>query len=385
MQVKKKRFKHDICILGLKCYDHLVGKDVPRYLGGIEKQLTHLARVLVQRGYRVAFITFDEGQEDGMTDGGVTLFKSFCATSGIPILRSAYPRFWKIRAAMKRADAAVYLQMGAGIETAWVAWGTRTLSMVGRRFVFAVASDKDCQSQAPHLTSVMERKGYLMGLQSSKVVLAQTQTQAEKLKTNFGIVSHITPLPHKGITEGLRTQRSDGPELKKGNILWVGRICPEKRPLWLVDIAQSLPECRFHVVGSSNRESDYSGQFLDQARQQMNIIVHGRISDEDLNDLYDRVDLLICTSEIEGFPTTFLEAWSRGIPVVTSFDPDGTVVANRLGKAVGELGQFPGAIKSLLEDPQALQTVKTKCQDYFQSVFGEDKVIRDFERCVFEM
>lgn len=35
-----------VCIIGLKCYDHIAEKPVPKYLGGVETQLAVLARGL---------------------------------------------------------------------------------------------------------------------------------------------------------------------------------------------------------------------------------------------------------------------------------------------------------------------------------------------------
>ena len=53
-----------------------------------------------------------------------------------------------------------------------------------------------------------------------------------------------------------------------------------------------------------------------------NVTLHGRVERERMPSLYQDALCLCCTSVLEGFPNTFLEAWSVGLPVVSSFDPD---------------------------------------------------------------
>ena len=41
--------------------------------------------------------------------------------------------------------------------------------------------------------------------------------------------------------------------------------------------------------------------------------------------------MFVNTSNIEGFPNSFLQAWVRGVPVVSFFDPDGLITNKCLG------------------------------------------------------
>lgn len=63
---------------------------------------------------------------------------------------------------------------------------------------------------------------------------------------------------------------------------------------------------------------------LARARSLSNVRLHGRIAERAaLAELYRGAALLCCTSSLEGFPNTFLEAWSHGLPVVTTSTPTG--------------------------------------------------------------
>ena len=100
-----------VCIIGLKCHDHLRGAEVPRYLGGIETQLATLAKGLALEGCEVSLITYDHGQPDDEIIEGVRVIKCYPPESGIRGIRTLHPRTTGLFRAMQSAGADVYLQM----------------------------------------------------------------------------------------------------------------------------------------------------------------------------------------------------------------------------------------------------------------------------------
>ena len=56
----------------------------------------------------------------------------------------------------------------------------------------------------------------------------------------------------------------------------------------------------------------------------------------ELPALYRCAVAIVNTSKLEGFPNTFLEAWSNGTPALSlRVDPDGVIEANDLGTVAG--------------------------------------------------
>ena len=365
-------YKHDICFVGLKCYDLLSRAPLPRYLGGIERVLVTLARGLARQGVKVAFITYDEGQKDGEVLDGITIYKAYAPEKGIKGLRFVHPRMTSIWSAMKSADAKAYFQMGAGVETFVTRTGAHWL-MRKRRFVYCIASDANCDPALPALKSSREKKLYLWGLRKADDIVSQTGVQAERLKKAFGLESVVIPMPFEQDASLVSQLPPAEQAPDKPQILWVGRVIEVKRLDRYLDLAEALPDMTFHIIGASNAKTDYAQDLVNRAATIANVVVHGKIPDTELLQLYRDSQLLCCTSDLEGFPTTFLEAWSFHKPVVTTFDPDGVVKTHGLGK-VCEPQELQEALQSLVADKNEYDRLRENGYRFYSTNYTLDAI-----------
>jgi glycosyltransferase involved in cell wall biosynthesis len=96
-------------------------------------------------------------------------------------------------------------------------------------------------------------------------------------------------------------------------------------------------------------------------------------------DLYRRATCLCCTSQHEGFPNTFIEAWSHGIPVVTTFDPDGVVQRLGLGFVAYDILGLTNGISSLAEQSALWLNYSRRARDYYTANHQQDAALRRFE------
>jgi glycosyltransferase involved in cell wall biosynthesis len=329
---------YDVCLVGLKALDYLTGSSVPRFLGGIERQLAVLAKLLAADGLRVAFIVYDHGQGERIRCDGVDVYAAYAPGAGWPGLRFVHPRTTALWSTMRRVGARVYLQMGAGDDTGRVALGCQLLPRAAS-LVYFVASDGDCVPELPFIRHRRARVLYRHGLARAERVIAQTRRQKELLEHHFGIRSVLARLPIMPRAEATPLARASH------RVVWVGRFDPAKRVEMLLSAAERCPELRFDVVGAANSESDYERAMVERAATLTNVNVHGSMGDVRLWRLYAEASVLCCTSHIEGFPTTFLEAWSVGLPVVTTFDPDGLVAAEGLGRVVTSVDELAAVLR----------------------------------------
>ena len=72
--------------------------------------------------------------------------------------------------------------------------------------------------------------------------------------------------------------------------------------------------------------------------------------------------LLLSTSDGEGFPSVFLEAWAAGTPVVSiQIDPDHKIRNGELGVVAKTVEGAVDAVCSLMTSPQRRQDMGMKC------------------------
>jgi glycosyltransferase involved in cell wall biosynthesis len=305
----------------------------PGHVGGVERQTTLMARWLAARGHAVTLIVWDEGQEDDLVIDGVRVITMCARDAGVRGMRFLHPRWTSLVGALARADADVYYQNCGEYTTGQVALWCR---MRRRRFVYSVASDPDCDPALPLMHTWRERRLYRYGLLAADAVVVQTQQQRRMLHDGFGRPSAVIPMPCPD-TAPHPLPPATSTDRRFGHVLWIGRICRVKRPDRLLDAAAQSPHLSFHLVGPLE-EGEYAQGIARQAAAIPNITVHGPASRDDVPRLYQEAACVCCTSDVEGFPNTFLEAWSHGVPVVSTLDPDGLIASRRLGFAVAPDG-----------------------------------------------
>jgi glycosyltransferase involved in cell wall biosynthesis len=218
---------------------------------------------------------------------------------------------------------------------------------------------------------------YRFGLKRADCVVAQTQRQQVALRNAFGVKSCVVPMLAEAPTaqgSGWTLESREG-----GRILWIGRVDPVKRLEWLLEVASRRPRLGFDVVGAANSDSPYARRVLERAESLPNVRVHGRVPESRMPELYARAACLCSTSDIEGFPNTFLEAWSRGVPVVSTFDPDGLIAAQSLGLVAGDISEVVAQLDRILSDSDLWHSASRNARRYYESNHSRETVLSRYE------
>lgn len=331
-----------ICFVAPNAYSAVLD-DTRRHTGGAEVQQLLVARELQARGFPIRFITFDHGQEEGVEHGGIRVHRMCSRAAGVRGLRFFHPRWTSLWRALSAAASDVYYQRGAGCETGQVALWCR---LHRRPFVFAAASGTDCQPSLGDLKTLRERFLYRRGLGLAARVVCQTSEQVDLFRRHFGVQGRLIRSCAEDPLEPGAAERA--PPSGRPRLVWIGRFAQKKRFEWLLDLAERLPELDFDVAGDTRRTGDYAVRLMARAHSLRNVVLHGWVPHPRIGELYRSAALLLCTSPVEGYPNTYLEAWSRGIPVAGTVDPDGVVKARRLGKVGGSLPELEEGIRALI-------------------------------------
>ena len=355
-----------ICLVGLKNLPVLAPEYAQHTIGGAEVQQTLLGRALASRGHAVSMVVADYGQADGAEWDAIRVFKAYRPDAGLPVLRFIHPRWTGMWSALARTDADVYYTSCSGMHVGLMALFCRRFR---KRFVFRAASDPDCDRSRVRVLVrfARDRWLYAYGLRRADAILVQSASQAETLATSYGLASRVT---------GSFAEKPSPVATRDIDVLWVANIGRLKRPDRVLELASILPEVQIHMVGGP-----FPGEealFHDVSRaaaSSANVHFHGGLSYRDANALYGRARVFVNTSDIEGFPNSYLQAWIRGVPVVTLLDRDGVIEREGLGATVSSPAEMRDAIRRLLDDPAAWKAASDRCCTFMARERGEDSVL----------
>lgn len=349
-----------ICIVGLDDYPQLAQLKTAKYVGGESVQHVLLAKAWRDLGHEVSMIVHDHGQGRVTNVDGIRAVAPYARDEGIPVLRFAHPRLTGMIGAMREIDADIYYQSPAGAATGITAWFCRRH---GKRFISRIASDLACIPGKQLIRYWRDRKIYEYGLRHADLIVAQSEQQRTLLRQNYGLKSEVLDMA---------VEMPSGPQPAKDiDVLWVSNLRPVKRPEIVLELARRLPNVRFTLAGGAlPGAEDYYQTVTEAAKSIPNLTCPGAVPYTDVGTMFSRAKIFLNTSQIEGFPNTFLQAWVRGVPVVAFFDPDSLIKQRQLGHTATDFADMVHAIIRLLADHDERDRIGERARVYAIAQFG---------------
>ena len=339
----------------------------PSAVGGAERQQWLIASALSTAGWSVTVgLRRPLKPGDRCTIEGVEfvgLQPTHPLISWYRFLRSEQPDWWYWRCADHLLGPAVMIAKLAKVRT-----------------IFAAGFDTDVQPRHALVRRSRWWPLYAWGLSWTDKIILQHSGQLSSLKKAWrgkaSVVPSIAMAPSNYIPHISRS----------GYVAWVGILRQPKRPDLLIEIARKTRAVRFVVCGGPSQHrssSGYGEEIVKQLRQLSNVDFRGQVDPAEAREIIGRSALLLSTSDGEGFPNVFLEAWASGTPVVTvRIDPDRIIQEKGLGVVSGSVVRAVKDIQALLESPEKRDAIAAKAKLYVADAHSAKMVCKMFESAI---
>jgi glycosyltransferase involved in cell wall biosynthesis len=351
-----------------------------RGAGGNGKWRWLLARVLIRSGWSVVVGVGQHAPEVRLDDRSTRILdrRQERVIDGVRFMRMPRGHLvlaWSRFLAAERPDW-WYWQ---GAEAIWGAMVLIAKTM-GVRGIYSSAMDSDVQPRI----ALTRRQGwwplFACGLHAVDRIVVQHAGQlselSPKLQPKATVVPGLVPIPDR-----VKLQA------ERGNyVAWIAFLRQTKRPDLLIEIARESPEMHFVVCGAMTgyrAPSGYSEKIVEEMRSLPNVEYLGHVDQGRVLEIMADAAALLCTADVEGFPNTFLEAWSVGTPVVSlGIDPGGVIKERGLGFVSGTIEQAVSDIRSLVSSPEIFAAASNRSRKYIEEVHSEAAVARVFNNAI---
>jgi glycosyltransferase involved in cell wall biosynthesis len=243
----------------------------------------------------------------------------------------------------------------------------RLARYVGSKSLFAFSSDHECLPGALVGTQGDLVSRYMAtladkGIRKADLLLCQTVEQSKLIKAKFAreavVIKNGHPLPDVKEVSSCR----------RPEVLWVNHFKPVKQPEVFLRLASELREedIVFTMIGARGNYH-LMNEELAGGRQFTNLNFLREQSLVQVNERLWACRFVVNTSQTEGFPNTFIQAWARFVPVVSlRVDPDGVIARHRLGFCSGDFSRMVSHTRTLIREPDVAEEMGRNGRAYVE-------------------
>lgn len=334
-------------------------------VGGLTVQLYFWAKTFVSKGWNVySFISEKETEIENIR---------FIHATKIRYIDVFINPLWSLFVFLKIRPNLILFR-GADRNLLWVSWLAK---LFGSKCVFMNASDVNFVPGKDWIAGgKMNTKLYRRSIKNVSYFVTQNSFQQECLFNNYKKKSIVIP--------NIWIDFNDGDKKKLYDVLWVANMRRLKRPEWFINTAKSLPEYSFAMVGGVfNGDVNYYDKIKKETENIGNLTFLGSLDFYATNRVFCQSRLVVCTSEYEGFPNTFLQAWANEVPVISTVDPSDMIKSFNLGKSIDTEDELFEAFVQIHENDEWYKKCQTDIASYFythhDADMAYDKVIHYLE------
>lgn len=218
-----------------------------------------------------------------------------------------------------------------------------------------------------------DRRIYEYGVRHVDSVVVQNPAQQVFIKERFGRDAVLVPNCYEAEPPSGRPVETD--------VLWVSTIREIKRPELFLELARALPAHRFTMIGGpGDGEEALFDAVRIRASRIPNLRFTGFLPYGEAAHHFDGARLFVNTSESEGFPNTFLQAWARTMPTVSFIDCGALLGGEPGGRVVGSLEAMTGEVARLLENGAERTRLGEAGREYVAAHHSTERVLDLYEQ-----
>ena len=201
-------------------------------------------------------------------------------------------------------------------------------------------------------------------------LVVQTETQRQWARERYGRDADVVANP---VSVGNLMHEMTG----GGQFLWIGKAVMNKRPDLALAVARACPEQSFVMIMNDVG----NGLFEEIVRDKgSNVEVVRSVAPDELKTYFARARALLCTSDFEGFPNTFLDAGCCAVPILSlSVDPDGLVACEQGGVVGGgDMDRLIEAVKIDACEPETALVAGRRWYNYVRRRHDLNERVAEF-------
>ncbi len=239
--------------------------------------------------------------------------------------------------------------------------------------MFRLAHDSDCIPGEQLIGYWRDRKIYEYGIEHADLIVAQGIKQVSLMREHYDLSSVPINMTVEFPGDSANVDRDI-------DILWVNNFREFKRPELVLKLASLLPEFNISMIGGPAPGNEGLYRMVEAKTKVLNnLSLLGAVPYHDVNDYFSRSRIFVNTSDREGFPNSFLQAWAREVPVVSFFDPDGLISSEKLGTVPEGIEEMAGTIRGLLSNEVDRREMALKARVFVLEKYSPESVANKYE------
>jgi glycosyltransferase involved in cell wall biosynthesis len=205
----------------------------------------------------------------------------------------------------------------------------------GCKMVLHIASDNSIvpyegnlgvKSLGPYI----EKKSFDYAVYNTTKLIAQTNIQKQLIREHYSrsvdaVIYNFQPYPKEKIDKRMPIK-----------VVWVANFKYLKQPEIFIrlakDISKKTSDTEFLMVGRPCADIRWQKSLEKDIGQIPSLRYLGEKNNDEINEILAKSHIFVNTSRYEGFSNTFIQAWMRGVPVVSlNSNPDNLLNGLKIG------------------------------------------------------